>query len=397
MKSGYSRSNFDEGEETDSGELLDSLYNAVIAPEGFQQFIEKLAAIFQLKGVALVVRHIEAQDTLGLWLHGIEPEWMRSYTFKYGSEDMLAMYLERSPIGQFYASNLDLPSPARFQETRFFREWAEPQGVAYAAASVVMREGPWLTVAFLQRSPAQPPFSREEMARFNRLIPHWQRATQMRQRLSGLHVDRNFLAASLNAFAVPIVLFDEQGRIVHENMSASALLDKGDAIHRADGRLMTSTKASTRALHLELGNVIRSRQTSSGAPAGLVLVERPGARPLTMMILPMQGTGHDAGHDGALLFAFDPDAAPSVTAALLQRLFGFTAAEGELAVALCAGSSPEEIAAERSRSISTVRNQIRSLYAKTGAQRQSDLVGLLLASPAYFIAKEHSQAAPLGA
>jgi DNA-binding CsgD family transcriptional regulator len=111
-----------------------------------------------------------------------------------------------------------------------------------------------------------------------------------------------------------------------------------------------------------------------------------------MMILPMHGTGEDGSHNGALLFVFDPEAAPTVTADLLQRLFGFTSAEGELAVALCAGSSPEEIASERDRSISTIRNQIRSLYEKTGARRQSDLIGLLLASPAYFIAKEHTHA-----
>ena len=51
-----------------------------------------------------------------------------------------------------------------------------------------------------------------------------------------------------------------------------------------------------------------------------------------------------------------------------------------------------QIATERRRAVSTVRSQIRSLFAKTGTNRQADLIGLLLASPAYFAAKEHRDA-----
>ncbi len=369
--------------------LLDSLYDAVIAPDGFQQFIVRLTSTFELKGVGLLVRHLDQRDSMGLWLHGIESSWMESYATIYGSEDMLALHLEHAPIGKFYSSNLDLPSPERFGETRFFREWAQPQGVAYAAGSVVMREGPWLTQVFLQRSTEHPPFSRDEMAQMNQLVPHLQRATQMRQRLGSLRAGRHLLAASLNAFAIPIVLFDEHGCIAHENNNAADLLDKGDAIYRVDRRVMASTKTASRAFHAALGDAVRSQRTPGMSPASVVLVERAGRRPLSLMMVPLHGSGEDGSHSGALLFVFDPEATPSVTAELLQRLFGFTAAESELAVALCAGSSPEEIAFDRDRSISTVRNQIRSLYTKTGAHRQSDLIGLMLASPAYFLAKEH--------
>ena len=59
--------------------LLGSLYDAVLAPGGFQPFIRQLAEAFDLKGVALLVRHAEARDATGLWLHGVEPGWMESY------------------------------------------------------------------------------------------------------------------------------------------------------------------------------------------------------------------------------------------------------------------------------------------------------------------------------
>ena len=375
--------------------LLGSLYDAVLAPGGFQPFIRQLAEAFDLKGVALLVRHAEARDATGLWLHGVEPGWMESYALTYGREDILAAHLEQAPIGHFYASNVHLPEPERFGETRFYREWAEPQGIAFAAGCVVMHEGPWLTQAFLQRSAQQGPFLVEELAQFDRLVPHWQRAGQMRERLVSLRAGQDLLAASLDAISMPTLLFDEVGRIVHHNRSAATLFDADVTLWRTDDRLMASSPAATRNLHLQISNAVRAHREGGDASPSIVVVERTGRLPLTMMALPLRSVATDDPkteqhtRTGALMFVFDPESAPVITAELVRKLFDLSAVEAELAVALCGGQSPDEIANERGRAVSTVRSQIRSLFAKTGTNRQADLIGLLLASPAYFVAKAH--------
>jgi DNA-binding CsgD family transcriptional regulator len=373
-------------------QLLGGLYDAVLAPEGFQPFTGQLADVFGLKGVALVVRHAQGRDATGLWLHGIEPRWMESYALTWGREDILASHIEQAPIGQFYASNLHLPEPERFGESPFYREWVEPQGVAYAAACVVMREGSWLTQAFLQRSPAQGPFTMDELAQLDRLVPHWQRAVQMRQRLVSLRAGQDLLAASLDAISMPTLLFDELGRIVHHNRGAAALLDAGAALWRTEDRLMASSPTATRNLHLQISNAVRAHREGVAGTPSIVLVESTGRRPLTLMALPLRSTADQPVRNGALMFVFDPESTPVITADLVRRLFDLSAVEAELAVALCSGQSPEEIAIERDRALSTVRSQIRSLFAKTGTNRQADLIGLLLASPAYFVAREHRDA-----
>ena len=374
-----------EGAEALDG-LVGSLYDAVLAPDGFQAFIGQLAGHFDLRGIGLIVRDVQERDATGLWLHGVEPRWMESYVLTYGREDMLAAHLEQAPIGHFYASNLHLPEP--FTETRFFREWALPQGIAYATGCVVMREGAWLTQVFFQRTQAQGPFTPAELAQFDRLVPHWQRAVQMRQRLVSLRAGQDLLAASLDAFAMPTLLFDDLGRIVHQNRAASTLFEAGTTLSRRDDRLVAETPAATRNISLQVGNAMRAHRDGleSQAP-GIVLVNRAPRLPLTLMAVPLRGQADHAVRGGALMFVFDPEDTPVITADLVRRLFDLSAAESELAVALCSGQSPEEVAAERGRALSTVRSQIRSLFAKTGTNRQADLVGLLLASPAYFVAQ----------
>jgi DNA-binding CsgD family transcriptional regulator len=62
----------------------------------------------------------------------------------------------------------------------------------------------------------------------------------------------------------------------------------------------------------------------------------------------------------------------------LAALYSLTPAEARVAGGLTRGWSPKRIASESGVSLSTVRSQVQSLFGKTGAHRQSDLVRLML-------------------
>ena len=104
-----------------------------------------------------------------------------------------------------------------------------------------------------------------------------------------------------------------------------------------------------------------------------------------LMIAPLRQAKGAYPQGGALLFIFDSQATPNVTAYMVRRLFGLSEAEAELAVALCSGKSMDDAASERGVSIHTTRAQLKSIFNKTGTKRQADLISLLLTSPAYFL------------
>ena len=65
-------------------------------------------------------------------------------------------------------------------------------------------------------------------------------------------------------------------------------------------------------------------------------------------------------------------------AQLLAGAFGLTPAEARLAAALAGGGrAMPEIASALGISRETARSQLRAVFAKTGAGRQAELVGLL--------------------
>jgi DNA-binding CsgD family transcriptional regulator len=106
----------------------------------------------------------------------------------------------------------------------------------------------------------------------------------------------------------------------------------------------------------------------------IVLRRGEGTRPLAIRAVPIGDHGNGVH---TILILYDLDAAPEPTAEALQKLFALTPAEARLALGIAAGRSPEAIAENGGVSISTVRKQLASVFAKTNTHRQSELAALL--------------------
>ena len=121
-----------------------------------------------------------------------------------------------------------------------------------------------------------------------------------------------------------------------------------------------------------------------GGAGGMLRVTRRAQPPLAVLVAPLTTRLHPATvlkPALALVLITDPANNPVLAGQALQQLFGLTAAEASVALALAAGRSAEEIAAERAVSLPTVRTQLRQMLAKTGALHLRDLVRLLASLP----------------
>jgi len=70
------------------------------------------------------------------------------------------------------------------------------------------------------------------------------------------------------------------------------------------------------------------------------------------------------------------------TAAQLMQLFGLSPAEARLLRALVQGTTLDDYARECDVRLTTLKTQLKSLFAKTGTHRQADLVRLVMDVPA---------------
>jgi DNA-binding CsgD family transcriptional regulator len=85
----------------------------------------------------------------------------------------------------------------------------------------------------------------------------------------------------------------------------------------------------------------------------------------------------DPAVPSVLVFVWDPEFPEHDTEAGLRELFGFTSCEARLANLLMKGKSVDDCCNHLEIRPSTVRMHLANLFAKTGVQRQGQLVSLL--------------------
>ncbi len=99
---------------------------------------------------------------------------------------------------------------------------------------------------------------------------------------------------------------------------------------------------------------------------------------MVVHLVPIRRAARDIFTTAASIIVVTPvsrSEAPSAT--VIQGLFDLTPAEARVARLIAGGDSVNEIAAASSTSAGTVRNQLKSVFAKTGVNRQGDLISLL--------------------
>jgi DNA-binding CsgD family transcriptional regulator len=78
-----------------------------------------------------------------------------------------------------------------------------------------------------------------------------------------------------------------------------------------------------------------------------------------------------------LLLIRDPQHGPEFSTDVLRRKFSLTRSEADIAAQVTSGRAVVEIAKARGVSVGTLRNQIKSILAKTGTSSRAELTALL--------------------
>jgi DNA-binding CsgD family transcriptional regulator len=202
------------------------------------------------------------------------------------------------------------------------------------------------------------------------------------------HMDQqtsSILAAGLEALEmldIGVAVTDSLRRVLFANQTAEQILISRDGLEMTDqGILQPISKWSNPSL----GRIMRqaARVPHPDTPEArdiLLAIRRPsGKRPFTLLVrsLRAKSATSEPGVPSVLVFVWDPELPEHDTEAGLRDLFGFTSCEARLANLLMKGKSVDDCCSHLEIRPSTVRMHLANLFAKTGVQRQGQLVSLL--------------------
>jgi DNA-binding CsgD family transcriptional regulator/PAS domain-containing protein len=359
-------------------QCITDLYDAAMETRAWQGLGAQLAAV--LDG-----------QTMGLWVedHGqirelvstVPAEALAVYQQYYHSRDLYATAAARQPQMTALLGH-ELVSPQVVQASEYYHDYCVPFGVCHVVgATAPLHTGAsTMMVMAVHRPHDAPPFTNVEQQRLHVLLPHLQRALQLRQRLGHLEMQVHIGYAALEALALGIMVVTADGTVVFANAAAEALARRDEGL-QLGGRLRGLSAVSPLEAQALRGLLYA---VTHGGVGGMLRVTRRTLPPLAVLVAPLPTRFHPMTTPTstlALVLITDPADPPVLASSTLQQLFTLTAAEADVALALAAGHSAEAIAAERGVSLPTVRTQIRQILEKTGALHLRDLGRLLAGLP----------------
>jgi len=182
--------------------------------------------------------------------------------------------------------------------------------------------------------------------------------------------------AALNAMRLPAIALDQHGFVVDVNAAADAVFDHNIKIK--DRRLFVRDP-DARTLLKEATDQLKDHPHLNSLALEPVIVPRMEKLPVIVRIWPFDGPAHQPGQEVRALLTLNAlGTKPGPSAEILAKTFRLTPSEAKVACVIARGAPPDIAARELKISRETARNQLKSVFAKTGTHRQSELVALLM-------------------
>ena len=360
--------------------LIDAIYDAAADPARWDQALALLRDHLGGTNAAVTI-----MDTSPLKLEsrvsvGIDPQYAASYASYYASKNPIWL---RAPVcspGTVLA-NWMVMDTSEVSKTEFYNDWVRPQRFHATLACYVLKEGAASGVVSVAREAGKGEFEREDVDAFAHTIaPHLRRAAQMQLRLMRVELDRAGSVEAMDRLEDGVILLGADGRVLHTNRAAQALLREGDGLRLTCDGLQAAHKGDTAALQRLIADAVGSKRAMLGAD-GLLAIRRPEPRPpLTAVIVPIRGglAWPALAQPRCAVFVTDPTRLAQPDLAALRKLYGLTRAEAAVALAVCRGQGLKAVSAALGIHLSTTRTHLQRVFEKTNTHRQAELARLLL-------------------
>ena len=365
--------------------LIGKLYEAALDDAAWRAVCVDLATAFGAASSAVVVLPAHSHKQFLGRSENFSDAMIASYEEHYWQCDVWAIRAMHTGLGRVFTS-ADMISDRDFERTEFYADFCRPLDVFYVIGSVFPVADGELGLLGIHRQRGQRHYTARERLQVKILLPHLQRALQIRHRLAPAATLPACSAQVLDTLGVAVVLMGAQLNVLYVNAAAIKLFGAD-----VPALLHASTKGCPRwQLTPPLARAVRAAIGSdSQAPACQSLrVPRAEGAPLIVSVAPFRSTnGPHAGEPCALLLARDPGVCAASLLAM-QHLFGLTPSETQVCQSLAQGQSVDEIANACAVSACTVKTHLHHIYGKTGARRQGELIALvhqcIAAAPGFF-------------
>jgi DNA-binding CsgD family transcriptional regulator len=390
--------------------LLGRLYDAATAPELWPEFLQDLRHTASADMSYVLAVDPGHRCDLSIQL-GLDESAIAQYQSYYVGKDLIldSFIQAKNEHGDWIGDAESLITKRQLRQSEIFNDFMRKNGVAHHCGATLSGfcSGTEATVAgvCMMRSESGGTFPQETVALLAILAPHVKRAVNLHQTLEAARMESALLRQSVETVDLAILSLDGRGVLLNLTQAAQRILDTRDGLVLGGKRLCALVAAEDRRL-LELTTGAASTGAGSrhgrtaycstrtapqaGASAlwtpavggAMLISRRPPKRPLQLVVTPFHSSNSFLDvRPSALVFLSDPDAIPASRSSIMRTLYGLSPTECRLADMLAAGTELTLAAEHLKITVQTARFHLKAIFQKTGTNRQTDLVRLILGLP----------------
>ena len=361
--------------------FLEDIYEAAFDDARWTAVFDRLARVLGGNGASLAIsdRETFALDAITV---GVQVEHQRAYDHYVASICPTWPPTYGVPTGTVMIDRI-LVGRDPYERCEFYNDFCRPLGMHSAMAVKVLHERRSSGVVMAVRGFDRPEFEPADGHLLELLAPHLERALRVRERLKGVVWHQSAMAEALDRLPQAVMLVNSQSRIVFANRMAQSLLSARDGLSSAPDGLRAASPDQTRDLRRLIKALTSGFDDPGRSSDGLLAIHRPPpARPLSVLVAPISADRHGVPSlwPTAIVFVTDPGRPSPASPDHLSALYGLTPTEAAVTLAIVDGAGVASVADRFKLSSATVRTHLHHIFAKTGTQRQAELVRLVLES-----------------
>jgi DNA-binding CsgD family transcriptional regulator/PAS domain-containing protein len=357
-------------------ELVLALYRSVCDASPWTQFLTLLCDQLQGCAATLVLRQPARGDRGELFSVNARLQVLEIYRTTAFPDDPFVDLDEGNACSIFDRMTRDA-----FLRSRYYNELLKLVDDVDILAINVGFAGNYVASLRISRRRPRDEFGLLEKSLLMRLYPHLRTALEIYERSRRQHLENNAYACAFDQLAFGVIILNERGHVVRVNEMASRIMKDGRQLRVVGNCLQAGDADQEVALSRAVGAALTGGPGAASSGT-FEFAARPGSPALYALLRPIQDEQQDAGAPAAgvaIFLAADPRLR-SVSIDPFARLYGLSRAEVALVTELLDGVSIAEAAAVLQISENTARAQLRSVFTKTGAHRQTDLTRMVLTS-----------------
>ncbi len=348
----------------------DLIYEAILDDEAFAELPQALACAAGGRSALLHWRHAHGGAEVLVHSRYFTDEIMRAYAEHYSGDDLwLSAGLASGIRNQAVAMNT-LVADDVFVRSVMYNEFIRPMDDDTFRCMGIIFDTPFGIGALgIQRGRHHDVFDQDAVAQINQYSTALKRMMAVRGELMAARTDRHAARSSFDSMELAIFQVDESGKVLDGNAQADELLRGGLGLRQVRGYLRAGGE-DAEALKRSI-----ARATDAAPEASLLSI---GEARLSVTVSPLRIPG---AKRRALIMVKRPFGRQRDLDRHLMQLFGLSKAEARISISLAEGLSPADIAEQRQVAEGTVRVQVKTIMAKLGCRRQTQIAAAVLSLP----------------